>query len=44
MSRAGRLQYEILKKQKTILVLEEEIKKHKAMDSKMSFMLKEKLK
>ena len=52
MSRAGRFQYEILKKQKTkietlektILVLEEEIKKYKERDSKMSFMLKEKLK
>lgn len=49
MSKSGRLQYEILKKQKvkieqlekTILELEEELKRYKENDSKMSFMLKQ---
>tara|TARA_R110002050_G_C8955405_1_gene513696 strand:+ start:3335 stop:3520 length:186 start_codon:yes stop_codon:yes gene_type:complete len=52
ISKSDLLQHEILKKQKakiealekTILVLEEELKKHREMESKMSFMLRNKLK
>lgn len=52
ISKSDFLQHEILKKQKikiealekTILVLEEEIKKYKERNSEMSFMLRNKLK